>query len=338
MTRVFCTSKHFFVTFLLLVAYNAVSSQTAYNANNSAGSENKELTLSSAGLQKEAIVRKIFLGDFLNIPFGRDNMNFAILFNAYLTAYAKQCDGSLPSDKIELKRRECAKESVTTNARGVEISRTCIEWVMVSTGLYASPEMYNAKTTIERLHAGDALYNVSSLLFQGNPVGNATNLDREGKVARADMIALVDMNGCTSPGLMRFQENLRLFALNKTPVRATDQTAQTPKVSLSANQHFEKLAEDLIYEHSKKWLMNKYQRGSASNIVVTSKDTYGRPSEIKANYLYQGVSGKSTGSVRITFNEDGFPECLYFFDFPSTCRTADRNIVLAYANGAYQKQ
>lgn len=169
---------------------------------------------------------------------------------------------------------------------------------------------------VERLHAGDALYNASALLFQGNAVSNATSLDQASKAAKADMIALVEMNGCTSPGLMRFQENLRLFALNKAPVRMNDQaTGQSDAVDLSVNQNLEKLAEDLVFEHSKKWVMNRYQRGSVSNTVVSSKDIKGRPSEMKANYLYQGVSGKSTGSVRITFNEEGLPECLFFLIF-----------------------
>ncbi len=317
-------AKSCFSVILLLSVFSTTFSQTP-----------KELKLSAAGLSNEAFIQKIFEGDFLNIPFGRENMKFAILFNAYLNAYARQCDSSLPPDKIELKRRECAKESVTKNGLGVEISRVCVEWVMVSTGLYASPEMYNAKLIVERLHAGDALYNTAAILK--DPVGNAMSLNEAEKIDKADMTALVQMNGCNSPALKRFQENLMLFALNRAPVRADDPGAGKPgRVSASVAQDMGKLAEDLIFEHSKKWLMNKYQRGSASNVVVTSKDNQGRPSEVRANYTYQGVSGKSEGSVRITFNEEGLPECLYFFDFPTTCRTADRQIVIEYANGRYQ--
>lgn len=39
------------------------------------------------------------------------------------------------------------------------------------------------------------------------------------RAVAGDMDALVQMNACTSPGLVRFEDNLRLFALNKQPVR-----------------------------------------------------------------------------------------------------------------------
>lgn len=145
MMQVTHTVRCCLITFCLLICFNLVFSQNQSGTNFNADNAPKDLSLSTTGLLKEETVRRIFQGDFLNIPFGRDNMNFAILFNAYLTSYASRCDGSLPPDKIELKRRECAKESVTKNGYGVEISRTCVEWVMVSTGLYASREMYDAK-------------------------------------------------------------------------------------------------------------------------------------------------------------------------------------------------
>ena len=106
-------------------------------------------------------------------------------------------------------------------------------------------------------------------------------------------------------------------------------------ISIS-NQNFSKLAEDLVFEHSKKWAMNRYKRGSISNATVTKKDNLNRPVEMTARYRFTGWSGDKTGSVRITFTE-GLPECLYFFDFPTTCRSADRRLDSQFANGAYNK-
>ena len=300
--------------------------------------ESRGPKFSTEGLNFEKEFRNIFRGDFLDIPFDRDEMMFAILFDTYVKAYGSECDASLPSDKIMLTERKCDRWWVTTR-NGVEVDRECTHWFWDSLYIYASPEMYDAKIVVDNLQNTDALRTVIRMLNQKHPIGNALTLLQNQKAAEADMPALIKMNGCASPALMRFQENLRLFALNKQPVRLegapTDNSSEN---DLSKDQNFKKLADDLIYAQSKKWAMNRYLRGSVSNVIISSRDDQGRPSEIKATYRYQGFSGQSSGSVRITFNDDGLPKCLYFFDFPYTCRTADRRTVAEYAKGDYQKQ
>ena len=56
---------------------------------------------------------------------------------------------------------------------------------------------------------------------------------------------------------------------------------------------------------------------------------------ITARYVFRGFNGRSQGGVTLEFI-DGQPECLYFFDFPTTCRKASRRIDSAYAEGAYR--
>jgi hypothetical protein len=73
--------------------------------------------------------------------------------------------------------------------------------------------------------------------------------------------------------------------------------------------------------------------GSTSNVAVSSRDASGRPSKIIGKYLF---NGRSQGSVSVDFS-DGLPECMYFFDLPSTCKTPNRRIVAAFASGAYQQ-
>lgn len=292
---------------------------------------------SAEGLRYEQVLTNIFLGNFEEIAFDREDMTFAILFNAYITNYAKYCKKYLPVNSVELTKQECATEKVTTNGWGVEVSRNCVEWRTVGTGLYASPEMYNAKLEIDRFQAGNTLRNVFDILMQKDRVGSIMGMVADEQDANNDMIALIRKNGCNSPGLMRFQENLRLFALNKQPISYKKKTVETKGAILLANdQDFEKLVDDLISDNSKKWVVNRYQYGSTSNINIISKDGQGRPTEITAKYKYEGLGGVSYGSVRVTFN-DGLPECLYFFDFPNTCRTADRRIVSQYAKGDYKK-
>lgn len=290
---------------------------------------------SAKGLQYENLITKIFKGDFINISFDRDETTFILLLNEYIDTYAIYCASSLPANKVELMRQECVTERVTKDAYGWEISRTCIEWVDVGRGLYAKPEMRDAQKIIEKSQATDAFRNMYKMLSQKNPVGEALSMVDKAKAIKSDMVALVKTNGCKSAGLMRFEENLYRFATNKQPIIFGNNEAKKITISVN-NQNLSKLAEDLVYEHSKKWAMNRYRRGSITNATVTKKDDQNRPVEMTARYRYSGWSGESTGSVRITF-VDGLPECLYFHDFPSTCRTADRKLVSLFANGTYKK-
>jgi len=72
---------------------------------------------------------------------------------------------------------ECAREmiNVTRNGFGVEISRTstCIEWRKVPSGLYARPDLYNAKLELERIHEATALRMAMELMTDPNPFGNS---------------------------------------------------------------------------------------------------------------------------------------------------------------------
>ena len=320
---------------LLFVLSFLLTSASHKNINNpefTSKNETDNLTFTAEGLHFETVLTNIFKGNFIDIPFDRDETTFVLLYNAYVTTYAKHCTSSLPANKIELTKPECVTERVTKNGYGMEISRNCVEWIDVGIGLYAAPKMFNAKVVLENLQAGDAFRNMYKMMKQDNPIGIASSVLNNSQAADADMKALLKMNGCKSAGLMRFQENLRLFAMGKQPIPLNGKT----KAAVSSkNQNLTKLAEDLVFEHSKTWAMNRYQRGSISSVSEV-KDTNGKLIEIRTRYVYQGFSGRNNGSVRITFT-DGLPECLYFFDFPNACRTANRKIVAQYAGGNYQR-
>lgn len=181
---------------------------------------------SSKGLKNEELFANIFLGDFEALPFKRDDITFSSLFGAYLQSYAEYCSSSLPANKVEMTRQECARERVVRNGWGVEISRTCIEWRTVGTGLYADPALYSAKSTVERAQAAKILNPKSGGGILGgvlealtdltsgktlNEMGNAIDVSN-------DVAPLVKMNACSGPGLKRFQENLRRFAISERPL------------------------------------------------------------------------------------------------------------------------
>jgi hypothetical protein len=294
-------------------------------------------SLSTTGLRNEALIVQIYRGKFASIDLEREDMRFSVLYKAYLDSYSRQCRAHLPSDKVEMTRQVCNRERVTKNGWGVEISRSCVGWETVGTGLYADPNMYEAKRELDLLQASGAFRNVIGMLSADDPLANTMSLVGEATVLREDMAKLLRMNACDSPGLRRFQENLRLFALSKRPAgaAAASATVSPPSGSQFEDQNYTKLIEDLVYDQSKSWIMNRYLRGSISNVSVSSRDARGRPVKVTAQYLYNGFSGRSRGSVTLTFDE-GWPKCLYFFDNPAACRTPDRTIVAAYADGTYR--
>lgn len=181
---------------------------------------------SSKGLKNEELFANIFLGDFESLPFERDNMTFSTLLGAYLKSFAEDCPGSLPSNKVEMTRQECATERVTRNGWGVEISRTCIEWRTERTGLYADPSLYAAKSTVDRAQAANILSPKSGGGILEGLAGALTDfasgktLDEMRKAldVSSEVAPLISMNGCSARGLKRFQENLRRFAVNESPL------------------------------------------------------------------------------------------------------------------------
>jgi len=80
--------------------------------------------------------------------------------------------------------------------------------------------------------------------------------------------------------------------------------------------------------------MNKFIRNSVGNVSITAKDSHNRPRNMSANYQFEGLFGRQEYNVKISFR-DGVPDCLYFQDYPNTCRTADRRIVAAFREGKY---
>ena len=141
------------------------------------------------------------------------------------------------------------------------------------------------------------------------------------------------INNCQSKAIQRFEKNLIRFALNKQPI-LLDGTVKEAK-ALSANQNFDKLANDLVYDHSRSWAVNRFVRNSVNGTKVYI-DNSGNPEELRAAYTFDGWRGRTRGTVRITFS-NGIPDCIYFYDYPNTCRTANRRIVASYLEGNYSK-
>ncbi len=295
------------------------------------------------GLYNAELFDNIYRGHFENIKMNREDLEFINIFNQYLRAFARQCPNSLPVDKVMIMNTECAREeeTVTTNGYGMEISRVknCVEWKQVPSGLYARPDLYNAFIKVQNIYNANALGNIAELLSDQNPIGSSVDQVHKAKALMYDMSRIFELNSCESRGIKRFEENLKLFALNKPSIRmkgVSKYTAMKKSGGPTGSQDFNRLIDDLVADQARTWMFNKYISESIAGVTILSKDNQGRPKILKANYLYSGFNGKSKGWVKIIFT-NGLPEDIYFFDFPNKRKTPSISIVTSYAKGDYGK-
>lgn len=293
--------------------------------------------LNVSGLQNAAVFSNIYKGDFANVNLESDSIAFTDLYSGYLTSFGKHCKAYLPQDTmVPIMKQVCVAEWVD----GYGNRKSCAEWKSVPTGYYADPELYAVRQKLNRQAAGDTMRNVGKMLLRKEAaIGDMLAMAGNAISFSNDVDTIVPQNGCPSAALLRFEQNLKQFALNKQPIRLGELgpklSAIDPLPGMAfRDQDYPRLLEDLIAAHSRSWAMNRYIRGSAGGVSVTARDPQGRPAKVVAHYRYNGFQNGAQGSVTLTFTE-GMPECMYFFDFPATCRTPDRGIAAAYSNGAY---
>jgi len=323
---------------MLVVASGIWAQQPAAKSPEKSNAPLTRSSFSDSGLQNEKILTDFFIGDFAGIPFDRHNLSFVAMFQDYLEAYGRKCDAYLPPNKVELMHTVCAVPETRIDRFGSRIETgSCVVYRTEGMGIYADPTVYAAKSKVTD-EAGPGMINdVFQTMKQKNPLQAALTTLNETMHMTDDMNRLLGLNACVSPGLKRFQENIVLFSMGKQAIAlpgvalsVTPRPQLTPGVPFK-DQNYTKLLEDLIQDQSRNWFLNRFVSGSTSNVVISSRDSAGRPTQIVGKYLF---NGRSQGSVTLSFS-DGAPECLYFFDLPTSCKNASRTIAAAYANGGY---
>lgn len=241
----------------------------------------QELTphsLAVHGMNYEKEARALYLGDFPHTNLDRASMEFDGLFGSYLNNFAKRCSEYLPANKVEMTKSECAREQYPVNRYGAQVGvATCIEYRDVGTGLYADPDLYDAQRQVDRQAAKDMVRSTFSGLSGSNPLASAMHtMDAAASVGN-DMALLIQMNGCTNPSLLRFQENMRRFAIGSPALRLAGAetlaqvTPQKPLAAPGREPNYGRLVEDLVAEHSKTWMMNRFVSGSVTGVRVAGQ-------------------------------------------------------------------
>jgi hypothetical protein len=292
-----------------------------------------ESSFSTTGTNNQKLLQNIYAGRFEDVTVERDDVYFGFLYSKFLGEYGVRCKSSLPANKVMITKAVCDERVVTRNGWGVEVASRCLHWTDVPTGAYADPEMYAAKLVVEKNVDANALRQTMRLLGSAgkDPFAPAMNMLSTTADLEQDVDLLLRLNACGGPAMKRFQENLKRYALGKQSI-ALGATAKAP-IALTAsvrNSNYQALIEDLISDYATTWAMNRYISGSVHDVEVTAD-------AVTARYRYNGFNPQSDGSLRIAF-ADGLPECMYFFDAPSSCKTPNRKIVAAYRDGKYRNE
>ncbi len=296
-------------------------------------------SLNTLNLNYETELTGVYLGDFKHARLSADGVPVSMIFRHYLEAFGRHCKHCLPANKVPITVSECATESVTRDGWGYEISRTCVEWRDVPTGLYADAALYASSNRVS--HAA-GMNMLSESMGEGDLLAGRGAVDDKLSLGN-DMEKLVLQNGCKSDALKRFEQNLYRFVEGKPPLKlaGNETLASTRKINKAAlhsnNLNFKQLLNELIIENSRGWMINRYMRGSVGRIRVQSRNSDGSPRKVFANYSYNTMGQISSGSVTLIFS-NGIPKCLYFFDAPRNCRHPSRRIITAYEKGKYSNK
>ena len=301
-------------------------------------SKAQNLEFNTDGLYNAELLDNIYRGHLENVRLDRDDLEFFQIYAKYLRVYGERCDKFLPANKRMIMDDECAKERIEYNGYGAEINRYCIQWRKVESGIYARPDLYAAHLELETFLGVNALRDLTSMMNENNAIGNSVDKIHKAKALLYDMSKILTLNRCDSPGLRRFEENLKAFALNSSPVRMQGESkyvVMKKSGGPAGPQNFTRLIDDLVTDQARTWAFNRYKRGSISNVSVISSDDQGRPVALKADYRYTGFGGDSVGWVKISFS-NGLPNGIYFFDFPNNRKSPSSTIVASYAQSEYR--
>lgn len=333
------TPIRYFKILLLFLVVSSYTSAANYSPPTNQYLQDNLNPIVTDGLYYAEFYDLIYRGHFEHIEMTRNDQEFLLIFGQYLRSFASHCSQYLPKDKVEILELVCARENVTTNGYGIEVSRYCIEWTWVGTGLYARKDLYDAKVTLQNMTSNETLASTLDKLNDSNLIGNSVDALHKAKGLNNDMRNFFSLNKCDGKAVKQFEENLKRFALNETPIRIDKASKYVEMKEVggpTGAQNFENLLNDFIKDQSKTWSFNRYASNSISNLVIHSKDVKERPREISASYLYSGFGGNKKGTVRVTFN-NGLPECIYFFDFPQNCKTPNSSLLNSYAIGDYSQ-
>ena len=303
------------------------------------GIDEGTMQFKTLGLNNAAFFDYIYRGHFENIELDVNSSHFLMILSGYLNTFGSLCPELLPDDKVEIMTQECSRENVTTDGWGVEISRYCIAWRTVGTGIFADPKLYAAKMRLVAKQDQNALRTVIDMYTNPNAMGNSVDQIHKAKALLSDWSNFFRLNPCDSKTIEQFANNLLAFANGQQPTRLRGMSVYE-KIKIlggpAGDQDYSKLLNDILVNQSKTWAMNRYVPNSISNVREYKSSDKTQTVSLTANYNFSGLMGKQTGSVTVKF-KDGLPDCIYFSDYPNNCKKPNGALIANYGLGQYGK-
>ncbi|ALJ06529.1 hypothetical protein APS56_15920 [Pseudalgibacter alginicilyticus] len=299
----------------------------------------ERFSINTTGLTHASLIQHLFEGEFDKLDFTRDETAFGAVFSGYVRAFSRNCKSSLPNDKIQLMKSECEREQITTNGYGVEISRVCVKYRKIPTGIFASPKVYRAYETLTSAQTVTTLANYFSMLGNPERLGDITKDAFKAREIIDDIEKLLTINGCESKAIKRLENNIIAYIYNEPPLTFGQNNASrltSGGVDYSTEIDYSKLMNDLFYADSKSWMF-KYVPGYVTIKSIQKVSGRNIPSRIEANYRYETSSGGRRDTAVLTF-KNGIPDCITYPSFFTPCKAVNRQVIAKLRQGYYNKK
>ncbi len=105
-----------------------------------------------------AMFHALYRGDASAVPVTRDSRHFGVFFHTYLVAFAEQCPGHLPANKLPVLTWQCVHmvETIPPLGSWRPRSTTCREYQRRPSGVFAAPPMRQAFEVLAAMDRSDA--------------------------------------------------------------------------------------------------------------------------------------------------------------------------------------
>jgi len=304
------------------------------------GKEEGDMRLDTQNMYYAEFFDYLYRGHIENIDIKKESAEFLTIFNAYITAFSRNCQEALPEDKVELMELVCDEYTVTTEVlSGIELYRNCTGWVYRGSGIFVKPELYKAKQLLEKPFEKSMLAHLANIYGNPDATGNAVNVMHRLKRLKIDMDLFFDNHDCKGKAMAQFEANLLKYATGK-PLQRLKGVSIYEKMRITGaptgKQDFKRLLEDMVRQQSVTWTLNKY----IPNTITNLKSFVGQDGKTivayRADYkFYNTFLGNDTGKVTVRLKE-GLPDCIIFSDFPNNCKKPSASLLVAYCNGDYR--
>ena len=281
-----------------------------------------------------------------------------VILDGYLTAYGLLCSQFLPDDKVEWTLPRC-DERRETSAGSFE----CVRQGETHTHVFVDKNIYQLKNEVSSLLVARQMS--GSLQDSFNRIGDLVSALNDPNIRASyasDWVSagkLVVVNGCLSPELRRFQDNLiRLFRHGvplltsaypmeipsaKPPLQSPPLSNGLPPLPRSNNtkKDYARLIEDTQREQNPLSQVVKIKPGSVKSVQILRKDDFGRPVLLSATF---DVSGEDYGKQWMLYYRfsEGRPYCYTLvsagtpFDAKGPCgMTPSHDTQMKFETGGY---